>query len=188
MLSSSWPQQVSAMWIMPPNRIGIQTGATSDHRLPPGQVLPIHRTHVRMVVGRGPSKQCTAVTPHFYPAPPTGRAPVTPDLVRRVPGSSLYSDLSVGHAVTRSPSEGYRPLRFRCKTVGPTHHPAEATFVAENRLYYGDNLDVLRQHVATESVDLVYLDRRSTRTAITTCCLANTPSRERQMRPRSGVR
>jgi DNA modification methylase len=27
-----------------------------------------------------------------------------------------------------------------------------------NVLYYGDNLDVLRQHVATESVDLVYLD------------------------------
>lgn len=28
-----------------------------------------------------------------------------------------------------------------------------------NRLYYGDNLDVLREHVATESVDLIYLDR-----------------------------
>ena len=27
-----------------------------------------------------------------------------------------------------------------------------------NRLYYGDNLDVLRLHVADESVDLVYLD------------------------------
>ena len=27
-----------------------------------------------------------------------------------------------------------------------------------NRLYYGDNLDVLREHVATESVDLIYLD------------------------------
>jgi len=27
-----------------------------------------------------------------------------------------------------------------------------------NALYYGDNLDVLRKHVATESVDLVYLD------------------------------
>ena len=27
-----------------------------------------------------------------------------------------------------------------------------------HRLYYGDNLDVLREHVATESVDLVYLD------------------------------
>ncbi|WP_375272602.1 hypothetical protein [Sphingomonas sp.] len=27
-----------------------------------------------------------------------------------------------------------------------------------NRLYYGDNLTVLRDHVASESVDLVYLD------------------------------
>lgn len=27
-----------------------------------------------------------------------------------------------------------------------------------NRLYYGDNLGVLREHVADESVDLVYLD------------------------------
>jgi 16S rRNA G966 N2-methylase RsmD len=30
--------------------------------------------------------------------------------------------------------------------------------VAKNPLYYGDNLDVLRRHVAAESVDLVYLD------------------------------
>ncbi len=27
-----------------------------------------------------------------------------------------------------------------------------------NRLYYGDNLDVLRRHVEDASVDLVYLD------------------------------
>jgi site-specific DNA-methyltransferase (adenine-specific) len=27
-----------------------------------------------------------------------------------------------------------------------------------NRLYYGDNLDVLRDHVPDESVDLIYLD------------------------------
>ena len=27
-----------------------------------------------------------------------------------------------------------------------------------NLLYYGDNLDVLRRYVASESVDLVYLD------------------------------
>lgn len=30
--------------------------------------------------------------------------------------------------------------------------------MTENLLYYGDNLDVLRRHVADESVDLVYLD------------------------------
>ncbi len=27
-----------------------------------------------------------------------------------------------------------------------------------NRLYYGDNLQVLREHVAVESIDIVYLD------------------------------
>lgn len=27
-----------------------------------------------------------------------------------------------------------------------------------NRLYYGDNLDVLREHVGDASVDLIYLD------------------------------
>ena len=27
-----------------------------------------------------------------------------------------------------------------------------------NTLYYGDNLDILRRHIADESVDLVYLD------------------------------
>jgi len=35
---------------------------------------------------------------------------------------------------------------------------ASSTASAENVLYYGDNLDVLRQHVKDESVDLVYLD------------------------------
>jgi 16S rRNA G966 N2-methylase RsmD len=30
--------------------------------------------------------------------------------------------------------------------------------VAENRLYFGDNLAVLRHDIAGESVDLVYLD------------------------------
>jgi len=28
----------------------------------------------------------------------------------------------------------------------------------ENKLYFGDNLDILREHVASESVDLIYLD------------------------------
>jgi 16S rRNA G966 N2-methylase RsmD len=27
-----------------------------------------------------------------------------------------------------------------------------------NQLYYGDNLEVLRQHIKDESIDLVYLD------------------------------
>jgi 16S rRNA G966 N2-methylase RsmD len=30
--------------------------------------------------------------------------------------------------------------------------------VQNNQLYYGDNLEVLRQHIKDESVDLIYLD------------------------------
>jgi site-specific DNA-methyltransferase (adenine-specific) len=40
-----------------------------------------------------------------------------------------------------------------------SHPPRTLPDVAgTNTLYYGDNLDVLRQHIASESVDLVYLD------------------------------
>jgi len=28
----------------------------------------------------------------------------------------------------------------------------------KNKLYFGDNLGILKEHVATESVDLIYLD------------------------------
>jgi len=30
--------------------------------------------------------------------------------------------------------------------------------VADNKLYYGDNLDILRRHIEKETVDLIYLD------------------------------
>lgn len=30
--------------------------------------------------------------------------------------------------------------------------------MADNKLYYGDNLDILRRYIDDESVDLVYLD------------------------------
>jgi len=30
--------------------------------------------------------------------------------------------------------------------------------MTKNVLYYGDNLDVLRQHIKDETVDLIYLD------------------------------
>lgn len=36
--------------------------------------------------------------------------------------------------------------------------PAWQSAKVANRLFYGDNLDVLRNHVTTASVDLVYLD------------------------------
>jgi DNA modification methylase len=37
-------------------------------------------------------------------------------------------------------------------------HPGSAGNRASNLLYYGDNLDILREHVDDESVDLIYLD------------------------------
>ena len=30
--------------------------------------------------------------------------------------------------------------------------------MAENVLYYGDNLDILRRYIKDESIDLIYLD------------------------------
>jgi len=30
--------------------------------------------------------------------------------------------------------------------------------ITENTLFYGDNLIILREHIPTESVDLIYLD------------------------------
>ncbi|MDR3300432.1 MAG: site-specific DNA-methyltransferase, partial [Candidatus Accumulibacter sp.] len=30
--------------------------------------------------------------------------------------------------------------------------------IPDNNLYFGDNLDILREHVGDESVDLIYLD------------------------------
>ncbi|HLX58146.1 MAG TPA: DNA methyltransferase [Ktedonobacteraceae bacterium] len=34
----------------------------------------------------------------------------------------------------------------------------DAQPLSKNTLYYGDNLDILRQYIPTESVDLIYLD------------------------------
>jgi 16S rRNA G966 N2-methylase RsmD len=42
--------------------------------------------------------------------------------------------------------------------VEETRSPRPAGGRVTNKLYYGDNLDVLREHIASESVDLVYLD------------------------------
>src|SRR5689334_14374191 len=46
------------------------------------------------------------------------------------------------------------------RLVGSCHSATQewTRHMAENKLFYGDNLEVLRQHIASESVDLVYLD------------------------------
>ena len=46
-----------------------------------------------------------------------------------------------------------------------------------NTLYYGDNLDILRQYVPDESVDLIYLDPPSTPTPPTTSSSRNRAAR-----------
>ena len=43
-------------------------------------------------------------------------------------------------------------------TVTTRIHDALAYLLDANRLFYGDNLDVLEKNTASESVDLVYLD------------------------------
>src|ERR1035437_4770027 len=42
----------------------------------------------------------------------------------------------------------------RCPLCSHRHKPLPSV----NKLYFGDNLDILREHIADESVDLIYLD------------------------------
>lgn len=48
-------------------------------------------------------------------------------------------------------------IHFAAHGVIPSP-PANRAGVEMNRLYFGDNLDVLRRHIKDESVDLIYLD------------------------------
>jgi len=54
-------------------------------------------------------------------------------------------------------------LRTAIQSPGPAQstgpcRPASTIVPVKNTLYYGDNLDVLRKHIPSESVDLIYLD------------------------------
>lgn len=52
-----------------------------------------------------------------------------------------------------------RPVRATLWRYAPKHAGGESALMPpENKLYYGDNLDILRDYVPDESVDLVYLD------------------------------
>ena len=46
----------------------------------------------------------------------------------------------------------------------------------KNKLYYGDNLEIMREHIAEESVDLIYLDppfnSKATYNVLFRACLA----------------
>lgn len=65
--------------------------------------------------------------------------------------------------------EGYRSLAAQLASAGwmgvDRNHPtlalqavAQQILAMTNRLYDGDNLEVLREHIASESIDLIYLD------------------------------
>ena len=53
--------------------------------------------------------------------------------------------------------------------------------VADNKLYYGDNLDVLRRYVRDKSVNLIYLDPPFNTVRITT---SSSPKRTAPVLPR----
>ena len=53
---------------------------------------------------------------------------------------------------------GFEPGRF---LVAPPRQNAHNDGTQANTLYYGDNLQVLREHVPGESVDLIYLGKLS---------------------------
>ena len=44
------------------------------------------------------------------------------------------------------------------KPVGRTTRHKDKAVKSRSTLYYGDNLSVLRDHIASESIDLIYLD------------------------------
>ena len=51
------------------------------------------------------------------------------------------------------------------------------TDASPNHLYFGDNLDILRQYIADESVDLIYLDPPFNSNATYNVCLPRTQRR-----------
>lgn len=71
-----------------------------------------------------------------------------------VPAGVEVAPSPYGHAVARSANaDGLQARPYAALSVrrGSVHG-------VTNRLFYGDNLDVLRQSVQSASVDLVYLD------------------------------
>jgi hypothetical protein len=72
---------------------------------------------------------------------------------RKPKSSSLKSPKSSSLTVLTTASAERTPLRPTLTVVKPL--PLKVR--SDSKLYYGDNLDVLRRHVDDESIDLVYL-------------------------------
>jgi 16S rRNA G966 N2-methylase RsmD len=50
------------------------------------------------------------------------------------------------------------PPRTQTSNYATAQTALQFVAVEKNQLYYGDNLEVLRQHIRDESVDLIYFD------------------------------
>ena len=51
-----------------------------------------------------------------------------------------------------------RPEVYKPELIPRSENPQMTNTDWRNKLYFGDNLDILRENVADESVDLIYLD------------------------------
>lgn len=60
--------------------------------------------------------------------------------------------------ISGSQSQGGAYMAKRTKAVGAKDKQQDAAPAGGNLLYYGDNLRMLREHVADSSIDLIYLD------------------------------
>ncbi len=49
-------------------------------------------------------------------------------------------------------------MLFRLRCYGYMQGSMSQKPIRENTLFYGDNLFILREHISSESVDLIYLD------------------------------
>ena len=67
------------------------------------------------------------------------------------------SFVTLGDLANQPPTAAQNHDRARCTPFKGTSPMTSAPDVA-NRLYFGDNLDILRQYVPDETVDLIYLD------------------------------
>src|SRR5271157_3881361 len=109
------------------------------------------------------------ITEAQHDAAATKSMPVTLSerpVLPRVEGPLLHP---IRLSSNRGPSTPVRPLARRTSAQDDIRLPRdcevcwlanalESRSMAENKLFYGDNLDVLRRYVRDESVDLIYLD------------------------------
>jgi hypothetical protein len=82
-------------------------------------------------------------------------------IVARVGGVSFSSDephkLSRTHSASQVTIREANRMTHSCHVLTSTRMPP-TTVHDKNKLYYGDNLQVLREYIPDKSVDLIYLD------------------------------